>query len=165
MLNNDQFKQLLEEFPECREVFNLQNDQWDNEGAFCRLLEIKGSIPEPLYAMCLRIIYTEDTQDVSTETLVAAFAGVKKEHIMNDEEAEIFNKLPHVIKIYRGAEDYNEINPRVSWSLDESVAKGFARYHLFTAEIEKSEISALFCSGTDEEEVVAIVGYNFTKVY
>lgn len=165
MLNNDQFKQLLEEFPECREVFNLQNDQWDNEGAFRKLLEIKDSIPEPLYAMCLRLVYTADTQDVSTETLVTSFLGVKKEHIMNDEEVEIFNKLPSSIKIYRGSEDYNEIIPRVSWSLDESVAKGFAKYHFFTAEINKTEISAMFCSGTDEEEVVAIVNRNFTKVY
>lgn len=162
MLDVTKAKELMNKYPECKEVFELQ-DSWENNDAFKKLASLKGQIPSELYGMILFRLYITDTEGVEMDSLIQAFIDVKRENLMTDEELTAFNNLPEVLTIYRGSENPNEKSPRMSWSLSKSVAEGFARAHLFASTISKDEVIAYFLG--DEEEIVALVGDNYETIY
>lgn len=125
---------------------------------------MKNKIPKSLYAMCLHRLYVSDTEGVTMETLIDAFAGVDRADIMYESDLEKYNAFPDKITIYRGTENSNEENPRLSWSLLEDVARIFATAHMFKATISKEDVIAYFSKGGDEEEILAVVN-EFEKLY
>lgn len=159
----DDFKELLKEYPECIAVFRLQED-WENEQAFKKLISLKNKIPKNLYAMCLHRLYVSDTEGVTMETLIDAFAGVDRADIMYKSDLEKYNAFPDEITIYRGTENSNEESPRLSWSLLADVAKIFGTAHMFKATISKEDVIAYFSKDGDEEEILAVVN-DFEKLY
>ena len=164
MLENSDFVRMLDLYPECREAFILQQD-WDNEGAFQKLICIRDSIPKELYGSCLHYIYIEDIDGVKVDTIKKAFQGVDKQDIMLREDLKMFEALPSILTIYRGSQDFNETKPRISWSLSLEVAKAFGSAHLFKSVINKDDVVAYISKNTGEEEIVAFVNDNYEVLY
>lgn len=162
MLNNDKLYELLDKYPACREVLALQQE-WENEAAFTKLIDLREEIPSHLYASCLTILYLSDTDDVSSDTIINAFTETKRDELMNEEDISKYNDFPDKIIIYRGTENPKESIPRLSWSLNQVVAKRFGTAHLFTATILKEQVIAYY-SG-DEEEILANIVDEFIMLY
>ena len=76
-----------------------------------------------------------------------------------------YEAFPDKITIYRGSQDPNEEKPRISWSLLKNVAKNFGPAHMFQATISKENVIAYFSKNGDEEEILAVVGDNFKRIY
>lgn len=103
--------------------------------------------------------------EVSTDQFVKYFRQAKKSYLMDEEDLEIYNNLPDEVIIYRGINEYGNVEA-LSWTLDEEQAKWFAtRWDQFgcegtvyKAKIRKTDILACFDS---EQEVVI----DYTKIY
>lgn len=164
MLDFSNFKELMGKYSECKEVFRLQED-WENEKAFQKLISLKTIIPKELYAMCLYQLFVTDTDEVLMGTLIEAFSGVAREDIMFEVDLIKYEAFPDKVTIYRGSQNLNEEKPRISWSLLKSVAENFGSAHMFQATISKENVIAYFSKNGDEEEILAVVGDNFKKLY
>lgn len=164
MLDLKENNELMSKYPECEDVFRLQMNM-ENEKAFQKLISLRTAIPKELYAMCLYRLFIMDTDGVLMDTLIAAFSGVDRKDIMCDEDLIKYELLPHKITIYRGSQDPNEKTPRISWSLSREVAHIFGSEHMFQATISKEDVIAYFSKNGDEEEILAIVGNNFKRIY
>ena len=164
MLDFSDFNQLINKYSECKEIFNLQ-DNWENERAFQKLISLRSVIPKKLYAMCLYKLFVTDIDEVLVDTLIEAFSGIDREDIMFEEDLIKYNSFPEKITIYRGSQNPNEEKPRMSWSLLQNVANNFATAHMFKATISKEDVIAYFSQNGDEEEILAVVGDNFEKIY
>ena len=164
MLDFSNFKDLKGKYSECEEVFRLQED-FENEKAFKKLISLRTIIPKELYAMCLYRLFVHDTNEVPMDTLIEAFSGVDRKDIMYEEDLKKYEALPDEITIFRGSQDPNEEKPRISWSLTKDVAEEFNSAHMFQATISKENVIAYFSKNVDEEEIVAVVGDNFKKIY
>lgn len=164
MLDFSNFKELVGKYSECIEVFRLQ-EEWENERAFQKLISLRTIIPKELYAMCLYKLFVTDTDEVLMDTLIEAFSGVDRKDIMFEEDLIKYESFPDKITIYRGSQNPNEDNPRISWSLLRKVAMNFGPAHMFQATISKEDVIAYFSKNGDEEEILAVVGDNFEKIY
>ena len=160
-----EYVELRKEYPEGQEVLDYYHEEWDNEGAFKKLVDIKGNIPERMYGFILAIMYGEDTEGVSYDTLKAVFSGISRDKLMSEDELKKYDELPDNITVFRGTEDRGEEIPRLSWSLKKEVALRFARAHLFKAVIPKERVIAYFSEATDEEEILALIteGYEIIR--
>ena len=65
-------------------------------------------------------------------------------------------ELPDIIDIYRGT-TLKENSPRLSWSLDKTIANNFYQGRMFHAKINRDSIIAFFSEKTHEYEVIASV--------
>ena len=131
------------------------------EDSYKQLLALKGKIPKDVYAYKVKWIYRANTQGAATETLYEVFEGLDKSDLMSSEDAIEYGRLPEYITIYRGT-NANEEVPRLSWTLDRSVAEKFATGQLFSATIPKEKILAYF--DTDEKEVLVwLTGNEFER--
>ena len=164
MLDFSNFKDLVGKYSECVEVFRLQKD-WENEKEFQKLISLRTIIPKELYAMCLYKLFVTDTDEVLMDTLIEAFSGVDRKDIMFEEDLIKYEAFPDKITIYRGSQDPNEEKPRISWSLLKNVAKNFGPANMFQATISKENVIAYFSKNGDEEEILAVVGDNFKRIY
>lgn len=164
MLVNSDFKDFEGKHPECAEVLRLQR-AFENEKAFQKLISLRTIIPKKIYAMCLYMLFDNDTNEVPMDTLIEAFSGVDRKDIMFEEDLRKYEALPDEITIFRGSQDPNEEKPRISWSLKDEVAKDFCPVHMFQATISKEDVIAYFSKNGEEEEIVAVVGDNFEKIY
>jgi hypothetical protein len=77
--------------------------------------------------------------------------------MMNNKEKEVYNKLPEIVKVYRGGVD----DKGLSWSLSKEKAEWFANrfdfgYEVFEKEINKSDILA-YLNGRQEQEIICNV--------
>jgi hypothetical protein len=164
MLDFSNFKELVGEYSECIEVFQLQKE-WENEKAFQKLISLRAIMPKELYAMCLYKLFVTDTDEVLMDTLIDAFSGVDRKDIMYEEDLIKYESFPEWITIYRGSQNPDEEKPRISWSLLKNVAMNFGPAHMFKATISKEDVIAYFSKNGDEEEILAIVDDNFEKIY
>ena len=163
MLDCKNIYRLLSEYPECRDV--LQKHENNNEMAFQKLISLKGKVPKELYGICLHIMYRDDTDEVSIDTLIEAFQDVDREDIMSEKDLKEYESFLDKITIYRGTDDFDEKKPRISWSLNKEIAENFATAHMFKAIIAKSDVIAYFCENSDEHEIIAVVNNNFEIIY
>lgn len=115
--------------------------------------------------MCLYKLVVTDTDEVLMDTLIEAFSGVDRKDIMFEEDLIKYEAFPDKITIYRGSQNPNEEKPRISWSLLRKVAMNFGPAHMFQATILKEDVIAYFSKNGDEEEILAVVGDNFEKIY
>ncbi|MDF2944390.1 MAG: hypothetical protein K0S01_3248 [Herbinix sp.] len=138
----------LEKYPEIGPIVRIGLTREEN---FVRILKFKNEIPNNIYAYCAKQIYICDSFGVTNETLHAVFDGLSKEELMSNAEMRIYENLPNRITIFRGT-DANEVIPRISWTLDISIAKKYNSGQLFSAIISKEKIMA--CFDTDEKEVL-----------
>lgn len=164
MLDFSEFKELVGKYSECIEVFRLK-EEWENEKAFQKLISLRTIIPKELYARCLYELLVTDTDEVLMDTLIEAFSGVDRKDIMFEEDLIKYESFPDKITIYRGSQNPNEEKPRISWSLLRNVAMRFGPAHMFQAIILKEDVIAYFSKNGDEEEILAVVGDNFEKIY
>lgn len=102
--------------------------------------------------------YTSYTRAYTKKELTAIFAAAVPEHLMEEDELEVFRNLPDELTIYRGVTKKRKHNVRVfSWTLNLEWAKKFASNHcttdgkIFQANINKEHIFAYF---KPEEEIV-----------
>ena len=116
MVNDEEYRKLMAQYPECEEPLRLQMD-WENEQAFQKLISLKNRIPEALYGRILTSMYITDTEEVDIETLKRSFEGISREALMYDEDLEKYKTMPETITIYRGTQNPSERMPRLSWSL------------------------------------------------
>lgn len=116
MINDEEYRKLMAQYPECEEPLRLQMD-WENEQAFQKLISLKNRIPEALYGRILTSMYITDTEEVDIETLKRSFEGISREALMYDEDLEKYKTMPETITIYRGTQNPSERMPRLSWSL------------------------------------------------
>lgn len=77
--------------------------------------------------------------------------------MMNNKEKEVYNKLPEIVKVYRGGVD----DKGLSWSLSKEKAEWFANrfdfgYEVFEKDINKSDILA-YLNGRQEQEIICNV--------
>lgn len=164
MIDHIEFYKQIQLYPDCRQAFQLQY-QFKNEAAFEKLISLRDCIPSELYGACLRYLYIADTNGVNLETLLTAFHNIDKQDIMEDTELEKYKSFQDKITIFRGTDDDKEETPRLSWSLSLKVAKRFATVHLFKSVISKKEVIAYFNNTSYEEEIIALVGDDFEKLY
>ena len=137
----------LEKYPNLVFRFSMDN----MEESFIDFLQHKGRVPNHLYAYLVRQNYCMNTYGISEKTLHAVFDGLSKEDLMSSDEIAQYLQFPDKITIYRGT-DSKEVIPRLSWTLDRTVAKRFSSGGLFTATISKERIIAFF--DTIEQEVL-----------
>jgi len=74
--------------------------------------------------------------------------------MMNDDEKEVYDNLPHIIKIYRGGVN----DEGLSWTLNKDTAEWFAKrynknYKVFSKEISKKNVLA-YIDTRKEEEII-----------
>jgi hypothetical protein len=132
-------------------------------------LKIHNQLSDKSYWGGLGISYTlSGLPSEDSDTLFKLFNAdrIHKEYLMTEVERELFNKLPEELTIYRGCSD-KEIesgNLRFSWTLDEKVAKFFAKKYkknlnakcsVITKIVDKSSVLAYF-TGRTEEEIIFI---------
>lgn len=104
--------------------------------------------------------------NVSQSELLQMFRSADKSLLMTAEERKWLDELDNPVTVYRGVTPYNAKSVRaMSWTLDYEKALWFAKRFdsdgaVYTAEIEKSHILALF-DGRDESEIVVEPAYLF----
>lgn len=102
--------------------------------------------------------------NVSQSELLRMFKSADKSLLMTDEERKRLDELDDPVTVYRGVTPYNAKSVKaMSWTLDYEKALWFAKRFdsegtVYTAEIEKSHILALF-DGRDESEIVVEPAY------
>ena len=102
--------------------------------------------------------------NVSQSELLRMFRSADKSLLMTAEERKWLNELDNPVTVYRGVTPYNAKSVKaMSWTLDYEKALWFAKRFdsdgtVYTAEIEKSHILALF-DGRDESEIVVEPSY------
>ncbi len=102
--------------------------------------------------------------NVSQSELLQMFRSADKFLLMTAEERKRLDELDNPVTVYRGVTPYNAKSVRaLSWTLDYEKALWFAKRFdsdgtVYTAEIEKSNILALF-DGRDESEIVVEPAY------
>ena len=102
--------------------------------------------------------------NVSQSELLRMFENADKSLLMTDEERKRLDELDNPVTIYRGVTPYNAKSIKaMSWTLDYEKALWFAKRFdsegtVYTAEIEKSHILALF-DCRDESEIVVEPSY------
>ena len=102
--------------------------------------------------------------NVSQSELLQMFRSADKSLLMTAEERKRLDELDNPVTVYRGVTPYNAKSVRaMSWTLDYEKALWFAKRFdsdgaVYTAEIEKSNILALF-DGRDESEIVVEPAY------
>lgn len=124
---------------------------------------VKNSLSAEDYGEVLRFSwigsdYTSYTRAYTKKELTAIFAAAVPEHLMEEDELEVFRNLPDELTVYRGVTKKRKHNVRVfSWTLSLEFAKKFASMHcttdgkIFQANINKEHIFAYF---SPEEEIV-----------
>ena len=102
--------------------------------------------------------------NVSQSELLQMFRSADKSLLMTAEERKRLNELDDPVTVYRGVTPYNAKSVKaMSWTLDYEKALWFSKRFdsdgtVYTAEIEKSNILALF-DGRDESEIVVEPAY------
>ena len=102
--------------------------------------------------------------NVSQSELLRMFRSADKSLLMTAEERKWLNEIDNPVTVYRGVTPYNAKSVKaMSWTLDYEKALWFAKRFdsdgtVYTAEIEKSHILALF-DGRDESEIVVEPAY------
>lgn len=132
--------------------------------AYSNLIDLKEKIPKDIYAFYLRYLFKINTHNVPTSVLLSAFNGVKKKSLMDRRELRKLRKLSDNITIFRGTDGY-ENESRLSWTLDENIARKFCTGQLFKAIISKKEIIAYFLNDSNENEIVVYLNKNYTKIH
>lgn len=98
--------------------------------------------------------------DVSKPELVELFEKADKEHLMTESERGLLSWFGDKVTVYRGVTSYNAKNVRaLSWTIDKKKAEWFAhrfdeRGTVYTAQIEKEKILAVFTSRNESEIVL-----------
>jgi len=97
-------------------------------------------------------------KNVSVSEVLKLFEKSDKSKLMDEEELEIYNKLPDVVTIYRGTYDSTKTKA-LSWTLDYDVAHWFAtRFddngYVLQAKINKKDIFAFFDSRGEKEVII-----------
>ena len=102
--------------------------------------------------------------NVSQAELLRMFRSADKSLLMTADERKWLDELDDPVTVYRGVTPYNAKSVRaMSWTLDYEKALWFSKRFdsdgtVYTAEIEKSHILALF-DGRDESEIVVEPAY------
>lgn len=117
---------------------------------------LRGKVDIEAYCHYVRILTQTDTDGVPKETLLKAYEGLKFTDVMYEEEYAEWEKLPDIITLYRGT-PVMEYPPRISWSLDESVARKYSQGQMYKAIIPKDNIMGFYTKNTYEKEVIADV--------
>lgn len=133
---------------------------YSRKAAFEWMVNEKENIPTDLYAKYIRQCFQQDTYNVPIQLMEQAFQGIPRKQLMTRKERKLFKNLPEEITIYRGT-DKSECTPRLSWSLDASVAQKHTRGRIYKATIPKDIIIAYFCDNTYEEEIVVSLKENY----
>ena len=94
---------------------------------------------------------------VSASDWISMFKRSDKQHLMDNEEQEVFNNFPDEIEIYRGVGSKGKVRG-MSWTVSRDVAEWFAnRYNqngnVYSAKIKKEHVLAYFV-GRGEQEVI-----------
>ena len=102
-------------------------------------------------------------KNVSINKIIKMFQTANKIDLMDDEELDLYNKLPEEVTIYRGTHDSANSNA-LSWTLDYDIARWFAtRFdndgYVLKANINKKDIFAFFNSRRENEIVI-----NYKKI-
>ena len=117
--------------------------------------------------LCSAWITSENSNsdvNVSQSELLRMFRSADKSLLMTAEERKRLDELDDPVTVYRGVTPYNAKSVKaMSWTLDYEKALWFAKRFdsdgtVYTAEIEKSHILALF-DGRDESEIVVEPSY------
>ncbi len=157
MLNKDRLEKLMKKdinFPlkECISVLTMGTPQ----AAFEELIRIRDHVDKEAYCLYVRILTQTNTHGVDINTMLLAYKDLEFTDVMYEEEIKMWEALPDEITIYRGT-DYYEYPPRICWSLEESKARKFYQGQMFKGVISKNDILGLYCSNTDEMEIIAVV--------
>lgn len=106
--------------------------------------------------------YTDDeypSSNIDRRSLLKMFRYADRDALMDSEELEMLEKLPEIVRIYRGVQSHNKKYARaMSWTLSAKTARWFAdRYKqkgvVYSADIPREYILAL-CDGRDESEII-----------
>ena len=128
---------------------------------FTNLLQEKQTMSKKEFGNLLAVMYNAKTDNAPVELLLQCFEGLKKWHLMDINELLVYWKMPQHITIYRGA-FMTEKQPRLSWSLEESIARMYGEGKMFKTTICKKDIIAYF---KNEKEVVALVEQGYETYY
>lgn len=155
------FSLRIKKYPQLKKLLGLAG--FNPTVAFNELEIQRGIIPKDMYSFYLRMLFQANTNNAPIELILRAFKNVNKSNLMDRKEMRKFNMLPNEITIYRGT-DAGEIKPRLSWSLDEKIARQYYTGALFKAVIDKNQVIAYFDSNTNENEIVAYVPKAFSRI-
>ncbi len=122
--------------------------------AYKRLENLKRKIPGYAYIYYVCAIMQINTMNISKERLLSMLEGYNRDDLMTDFEKQEFDKLPHMITIYRGTPHYEQ-EVGLFWSLDKKIAEKYTKGsgNLQTRTINKEQILVYLCENTDEQEI------------
>lgn len=121
------------------------------------MLDLKDKADKKPYAFYTRMLMQTDTFECPLEVMREIYKNQKKRDLMTKKEMRKFKALPQEITIWRGSENIDEHQPRMSWTLERRVAEKYATQHLFKAVINKKYVVAYYSDNTFEEEIVVFV--------
>ncbi len=137
-------------------VYFDPRDGFHSPKKFEYMLELKKKTNRRLFACYLRAMMQANTLECTTELMKELYKGLKKSDLMTKEELSAFRELPDDITIWRGSNNPDELEPRLSWSIEKFQTDRFAKAHRFKAIVNKNDIIAYY--GADyEKEVIADV--------
>ena len=96
---------------------------------------------------------------LNSETFLRWVINSDKEAWMSQDELNVYNGLPDIVTVYRGAKPYDK--KALCWTLDESVAQKYAdkvNGKVFAGKIQKKYIYAYL-----EKDKTLLIHYRFVK--
>lgn len=121
------------------------------------MLKLKDRADKKPYAFYTRMLMQKDTWECSLEVMREIYKNQRRSDLMTKNEMKKFDVLPQEITIWRGSQNIDEIQPRMSWTLERRVAEKYASKHLFKTIINKECVVAYFSDKTFEEEIIVFV--------
>lgn len=140
-----------------------------NSDKISTFIKYQNEMSDQKYWKKLKDVYiSQDYSPVPDPILIHLFQSDRpgKEHLMNEEDKEVFNQMPDEITIYRAMskKEYDSGNYRLSWTLNKEVAEFFSERSeslyekdilIHEVKIKKTEAIAYF-NDRNEEEIIYI---------
>lgn len=156
-LDEKKWQKYDRQYPQASECISKSKGPMDARPSYEYLYNLRGKIPEELYAYYFRKLLQMNTANVPDAMRLKMFEEVKPENIMYQDELDAIAKFEEYITVYRGA-PLNEEVPGICWTLSKCIAEDtFYQGRLFKARIPKKNILLYFAHEEAEEEIIVHV--------